>query len=126
MENGTTFEVHPDDLYDESLRENTFGDELLSANYFRDCFEDVLYTDDDDDLTPYERLANLMTDIEERGYVKKRILQEGNGQKIPPDALVTIHYDGFFEYQDEPYDSTLNKYPRSYRMGKNNISYLNK
>lgn len=35
-----------------------------------------------------------------------QVLREGIGEVISKDAVVRIHYDGFFEFNEVPFDST--------------------
>jgi len=52
----------------------------------------------------------------------KFVKQKGIGEIIPKDAQVTIHYIGYFEYRDEPFDSTYSSgKPRSLRLGQSFI-----
>ena len=37
----------------------------------------------------------------------KWMKREGCGEIVPSDAQVTVEYVGYFEHQDEPFDSTL-------------------
>lgn len=46
--------------------------------------------------------------------------QEGIGEVIPYNAQVTIHYLGYFEDNDEPFDSSYSSgKPRTLRLGQN-------
>jgi len=47
----------------------------------------------------------------------KYIKQKGDGQIVPSDAKVSIHYIGYFEYRDESFDS-------SYSVGEPKELYL--
>lgn len=48
-------------------------------------------------------------------YIKKK----GVGDIIPHDAEVTVHYVGYFEDRDEPFDSTYSSgKPRSLRLNQ--------
>lgn len=50
----------------------------------------------------------------------KYVKQRGVGEVVPNNAQVTIHYIGYFEYRDEPFDSTYSSgKPRSLRLGQN-------
>ncbi|XP_044726984.1 inactive peptidyl-prolyl cis-trans isomerase FKBP6 [Chrysoperla carnea] len=121
LNEGATFEINPDMLSDNVIKDDeNFREELLSHTRYFDCFDDDS-GDENDDLSQYDRLALKMKNVDDKGYVKKRILHPGNGEKIPENAAVTIHYDGFFEEGDEPFDTTLNNNPRVYRLGAGNL-----
>lgn len=50
----------------------------------------------------------------------KFVKREGVGEIVPHNAQVTIHYIGYFEDRDEPFDSTYtNGRPRILRLGQN-------
>jgi FKBP-type peptidyl-prolyl cis-trans isomerase len=58
--------------------------------------------------TPFEILKSKMVDVtpkKDKG-VFKRILIPGSGMVIPLGSRVRIHYNGYFEMNDEPIDST--------------------
>jgi FKBP-type peptidyl-prolyl cis-trans isomerase len=61
-----------------------------------------------DTKTPFETLREKMEDItpNKDGGVVKRILTPGYGVKVPVAARVRIHYNAYFEMNDEPFDST--------------------
>lgn len=41
-----------------------------------------------------------------------QLIQAGSGCTVPENAVVTVHYNAYVEYGDEPYDSTwLRGYP---------------
>lgn len=48
----------------------------------------------------------------------KYIKQKGTGEVVPNNAQVTVHYMGYFEFRDEPFDS-------SYANGKPRVLHLN-
>lgn len=75
-----------------------------------DMFEDEdTYTEGQ----PFETLAAKMENVTEDGLVKKRVLRKGIGDQIPDLAQVTIDYNAYVEYNDEPFDST---YARKHRF----------
>lgn len=53
----------------------------------------------------------------------KLIKKEGVGEVVPKDAQVTVEYVGYFEHQDEPFDSTLFHREKNIvlRLGKQQI-----
>lgn len=49
----------------------------------------------------------------------KYIKQKGVGDVVPANAQVTIHYLGYFEHNDDPFDSTyVNGRPKTIRLGQ--------
>lgn len=52
----------------------------------------------------------------------KFVKQKGVGENVPQDAQVSVHYIGYFEYRDEPFDSTYSSgKPRTLRLGQGYI-----
>lgn len=52
----------------------------------------------------------------------KYVKQRGVGEIIPNNAQAIVHYIGYFEYRDEPFDSTYSiGKPRSLRLGQSFI-----
>jgi FK506-binding protein 6 len=47
-----------------------------------------------------------MVDLSGDGGVLKKMLHVGIGEDVPERALVRVHYNGYLEYSDEPYDSS--------------------
>ncbi|XP_078335141.1 inactive peptidyl-prolyl cis-trans isomerase FKBP6-like isoform X1 [Crassostrea virginica] len=64
--------------------------------------------DEEDETSPFDRLIKKMEDIspDKNGMVFKKILQQGTGNVVPEGAIVRIHYNGYLEFGDEPFDST--------------------
>ena len=55
------------------------------------------------------------------GNVLKKILSKGIGDVVPEGATVRVHYNGYLEYSDEPYDSSrLRNRPKQFRLGQGN------
>ncbi|XP_012527508.2 inactive peptidyl-prolyl cis-trans isomerase FKBP6 [Monomorium pharaonis] len=70
----------------------------------------------------FSKLKLKMTDLTSDQKVMKLVKQKGVGDVVPDNALATIHYIGYFEYRDEPFDSTYSSgKPRSLRLGKDCI-----
>jgi len=68
---------------------NKPGDGYL---YYKDDILKEFNDDDDDDeedLSQFERLAKMMTDLTADGKVKKRIMKEGIGEVVPSRSHVT-------------------------------------
>ncbi|XP_014204130.1 inactive peptidyl-prolyl cis-trans isomerase FKBP6 [Copidosoma floridanum] len=55
----------------------------------------------------FDTLKPKMKSIYGNGEILKLIKTEGHGETIPKDAQVTVEYVGYFEHQDEPFDSTF-------------------
>lgn len=52
----------------------------------------------------------------------KYVKQKGVGEIVAYNAQVTINYIGYFEYRDEPFDSTYSSgKPRLLRLGQNYV-----
>lgn len=52
----------------------------------------------------------------------KLVKQKGTGEVVPDNAQITIHYIGYFEDRDEPFDSTYScGRPRILRLGQSFI-----
>jgi FKBP-type peptidyl-prolyl cis-trans isomerase len=73
-------------------------------------------------MTPFEVLRTKMSDItaEKNGGVLKRRLVPGVGALILPGSRVRIHYNAYFEMNDEPFDSThLRNKTFEFKLGAN-------
>ena len=80
--------------------------------------------DEEDDYTPFERMAKKMEDIcpNKDGGIMKKILNQGSGPVVPLDSVVRVHYSGFQEYADEPFDSTrLQNTVKKFRVGQGEV-----
>ncbi|XP_052801994.1 inactive peptidyl-prolyl cis-trans isomerase FKBP6-like isoform X2 [Mya arenaria] len=64
--------------------------------------------DEDDESTPFEKIARKMEDVcpDKDGGILKQQLKHGVGTVVPTGSLVRFHYNAFLEYADEPFDST--------------------
>lgn len=57
-----------------------------------------------------------------QGKIMKLVKQNGVGDVVAPDSLVIIHYGGYFEHQDEPFDSTFARgHPGRYRLNQGEL-----
>lgn len=69
--------------------------------------------------SPFERLRLQMNDIYDDGGILKEVVQPGEGPPVPENASVIMHYSGFLEYSDQPFETTLNvKHPRIMKLGR--------
>ncbi|XP_029352667.1 inactive peptidyl-prolyl cis-trans isomerase FKBP6 isoform X2 [Echeneis naucrates] len=67
----------------------------------------------------FDPLRQQMDDILGNGGILKEVVQPGEGPPVPRDASVLIHYSGFLEYSDRPFETTANlKYPRMMKLGR--------
>lgn len=51
-------------------------------------------------------MMEKMTSLTEDGGVCKMIVKRGTGPIVTPGAICRVHYNGYLEYRDEPFDST--------------------
>ena len=52
-------------------------------------------------------LLNDTTSNETSGGIWKKTIYRGVGETVPLNSVVRIHYNAYFELNDEPYDSTV-------------------
>lgn len=128
-EDGVTFEIgeeyHNDD--DEEFSYSPFvqfsNEEMLNMLNMNG-FEDE---DDGDDEKgsislygmSFAKLKAKMSSLTPDQKVMKFFKQKGIGEVVPANAQITIHYIGYFEDRDEPFDSTYSSgKPRTLRLGQ--------
>jgi FK506-binding protein 6 len=64
-------------------------------------------------------MAVGMEDLTGDGGVLKKVLTNGLGPGVPEGAMVRVHYNGYLEYSDEPYDSSrLRNREQQFKLGK--------
>ncbi|XP_040017405.1 inactive peptidyl-prolyl cis-trans isomerase FKBP6 isoform X4 [Gasterosteus aculeatus] len=69
--------------------------------------------------SPFDQLRQRMNDVLGDGGVLKEVVQSGEGPPVPENASVLIHYSGFLEYSDRPFETTTHsKYPRMMKLGR--------
>ncbi|XP_022621130.1 inactive peptidyl-prolyl cis-trans isomerase FKBP6 [Seriola dumerili] len=69
--------------------------------------------------SPFDHLRLQMDDISGDGGILKEVVQPGEGPPVPQNASVLIHYSGFLEYSDQPFETTTNlKYPQMMKLGR--------
>uniref|UniRef100_A0A4W6EUK5 peptidylprolyl isomerase n=1 Tax=Lates calcarifer TaxID=8187 RepID=A0A4W6EUK5_LATCA len=69
--------------------------------------------------SPFEQLRQQMNDILGDGGILKEVVHPGEGPPVPQNASVLIHYSGFLEYSDHPFETTVNfKYPQMMKLGR--------
>ena len=70
-------------------------------------------------------MAVGMKDITGDGGVLKKVLTNGLGPTVPEGALVRVHYNGYLEYSDEPYDSSrLRNKEQQFKLGKGDVRFF--
>lgn len=70
----------------------------------------------------FDKLKPSMTDITGDGKVLKLVKQEGVGEAVPPGAQITVKYVGYFEFRDEPFDSSfLRGHTETYMLGDGSL-----
>jgi len=97
--------------------QNYFDAETVFKTLSFDCCREE---EDDSDKTPFQKMAEDMEDITPTndGGILKKILHSGVGSIVPPGASVEVHYNAYFEYQDDPFDSTiLRNRPEKFKLG---------
>lgn len=70
----------------------------------------------------FDKIRAKSEDLLGDGKIMKLIRQNGVGEVAGQGCLVTVHYGGYFEHQDEPFDSTF-AYgtPRKYHLGEGEL-----
>lgn len=97
LKDGCSFSINFNDVVEN--RETSYASTLLSDRYLEFC-DDESYV-----AQSFDSLKNLV-DITPDGKVKKRTLRKGFGEVPKEKSLVVVNYNAFFEYADEPFDST--------------------
>ncbi|XP_074640977.1 inactive peptidyl-prolyl cis-trans isomerase FKBP6-like [Tubulanus polymorphus] len=120
---GTEFEIVPsvteDEVpYSDQVKKEYFGNGNNLIAQGEDSDEE-----ENSDLTPFERIERKMHDISDgENGVMKMVLKEGAGARVPDGAFVRVHYNGFLEYSDEPYDSSrLRDCPEKFTVGESEV-----
>lgn len=64
-------------------------------------------------------MAVGMEDLVGDGGVLKKVIRPGTGLLVPEGAMVRVHYNGYLEFADEPYDSSrLRNRQQQFQLGK--------
>ena len=65
-----------------------------------------------------------MTAITDDEGVYKMVVKRGTGDIVTPGAICRIHYNGYLEYRDEPFDSTrLRNRQQQIRLGESMLRF---
>eukprot|EP00057_Strongylocentrotus_purpuratus_P001741 XP_001201219.3 PREDICTED: inactive peptidyl-prolyl cis-trans isomerase FKBP6 [Strongylocentrotus purpuratus] len=122
-ESGAQFEVKtPKELTDPDT-DAYFETEEVFKQLNRECLGE---DDDGEDegLAPFEKIAKKMEDItpEKDRKVLKSLLKQGTGALPIVGMTLTVHYNCYVEYSDEPYDSTrLRNRPERCKLGAGSV-----
>ncbi|XP_034756521.1 inactive peptidyl-prolyl cis-trans isomerase FKBP6 isoform X1 [Etheostoma cragini] len=69
--------------------------------------------------SPFDQLRQQMNDVLGDEGILKEVVQPGEGPPVPQNASVLIHYSGFLEYSDLPFETTTHrKYPQMMKLGR--------
>nr|XP_061806428.1 inactive peptidyl-prolyl cis-trans isomerase FKBP6-like [Nerophis lumbriciformis] len=69
--------------------------------------------------TPFDLLQEHMEDILGTGGVLKEVVHPGDGPLVPTNASVLMHYSGFLEYSDLPFETTTrSKHAQFFKLGR--------
>ncbi|CAF0767023.1 unnamed protein product [Didymodactylos carnosus] len=60
--------------------------------------------------------VNSNSSQDDHGGIWKQVLYVGSGHQLSQGITVKIHYSAYFEYMDEPYDSTYKRHKRPYEF----------
>jgi len=73
-------------------------------------------------MEPFESLAAKMSNLTDDGGVKKKVVRPGGGIEVMEGAEVHVHYNGYLEHHDEPFDSTrLRNKKQVVQLGHGNL-----
>ena len=69
-------------------------------------------------------MREKMTAITDDKGVYKMVVKKGTGDIVTPGAICRIHYNGYLEYRDEPFDSTrLRNRQQQIRLGESMLRF---
>ncbi|KAF7383084.1 hypothetical protein HZH68_014933 [Vespula germanica] len=111
-----------------SYNPNVFlsNEELINMLNLDDFKTDETEDDENDEATgtmlcgiSFATMKTKMIPITKDGKVMKLIKRKGVGEIVPYNAQVTIKYISYFEYNDEPFDSTYaHGHPKTVRLNQ--------
>lgn len=123
-----------EDNYDWSDEMDEKRSKKLQRSLYEHRKEELVMVDDTDEnnnedgstKTPFEVLRDKMVkvskDDNDDDGVMKRVLVPGAGPVAPLGARVRIHYNAYFEHNDEPFDSTyLRSRSLEFRLGDGSV-----
>ncbi|XP_077408386.1 inactive peptidyl-prolyl cis-trans isomerase FKBP6 [Vanacampus margaritifer] len=89
----------------------------MSLNGLRDIFQAIVALEQN--LSPFDYLQQQMEDILGDGGVLKELVHPGAGPPVPQNASVLLHFSGFLEYSDQPFETTTHlKHPPLMKLGR--------
>ncbi|CAF0907657.1 unnamed protein product [Brachionus calyciflorus] len=120
------FEYDPDKVEDNFNLEDEMDQIDYKKIYSLKNPELIMDEEDENGIskTPFEILRSKMEDISpfKNKMVMKRMLIPGSGLPIPLGSRVRVHYNAYFEMNDEPFDSThLRNKSFEFKLGAGNV-----
>lgn len=119
LTSGSEFEMQKEDTFYEITE-----DQRLNAEEFDKIYNSNSFLDEEEmnqielTSTSFEKMAKNMKDISNDGGVLKKLLKRGYGPLVTENSVVNVHYNAYFEYSDDPFDSShLRKQSFKYKMG---------
>jgi len=113
-----------DDVPQPETNENQFNPQELFQQLNYECNDTEVSDPALEHLSPFERMKQTMEDISPvgDGGIMKMILKHGAGSVVPPRSLCRVHYNGYFEFNDEPFDSSrLRGRQHQFKLGEGEI-----
>ena len=110
LKSGVDFEVK--EKYREDDEDNNqqafFDSEEMFQLLNYECVDggSVTHSKADEDKSPFAIMKKKMTSITGDEGVYKMVIKKGTGDVVALGAICRIHYNGYLEYGDEPFDST--------------------
>lgn len=132
-EEGVTFEISQDYLDENNDEEFSYSPYVQYSNEEMLNMLNMNGFEDDDDRDDenatvslcgmsFEKLKVRMTSLTTDQKVMKFVKQKGIGEVVPANGQITVHYIGYFEDRDEPFDSTYSSgKPKTLRLGQDYI-----
>ncbi|GBP39256.1 Inactive peptidyl-prolyl cis-trans isomerase shutdown [Eumeta japonica] len=129
---GTEFQINLDFERNKSNQifseQDLFNDEDDSTDA-KDALDNIEHTAKIMMLTSpgyqsFDELATKMVDCISTGDVKMLMIEDGDGDLVPTDAVVLLHYAAYWEHEKIPFDTTLTTEtgsPRKLRLGVDQI-----
>lgn len=119
---GSSFELELDDFNQNVEQEEQLSYDSREVHKYlnMDCLD--LDSSTCYEGNPFEGIKRKMINVTEDGKVMKLVLREGVGELLDDMSYVTIHYNSYFEHNDEPFDSTyIRKSPHKFRLNNGDI-----
>ncbi|CAE1283305.1 FKBP6 [Acanthosepion pharaonis] len=119
LSSGSEFELQKEDTFYD-IKEN----DQLNKEEFDRIYNSNSHSDEEDlnpiDLasTSFQEIAKNMKNISPDGGVMKKLLKRGYGPLVAENSIIDVHYNAYFEYSDDPFDSShLRNQSFKYKMG---------